>query len=218
MNALEWHVLTGCSFISTGCANCYAVQRTAVDPARHGLTKPMVGGTHAWTGRIRLNRQVLTQPVGLTAPTFVYVANHSDLFHENGDARWVDAVFKVMEQCPQHVFYLATKRAKRMRDYVNGRYLGTAAGNIWFGVSVERQHEADQRIPMLLETRGGFRFVSCYPLLGPLDLGPYLKSGGINCVLAGQEDERPAKPEWTTAIEQACAGHNIKYHFGTRLS
>jgi len=119
----------------------------------------------------------------------------SDLFHESVPDEWIDRIFAVMALCPQHTFQVLTKRAERMRDYIYGKWANIecnrVAGiflaaaelnhgkykafdwplsNVWLGVSCERQQEADERIPDLLQTPAAVRFISAEPLLGPIDL------------------------------------------------
>ncbi|MCC2097998.1 MAG: phage Gp37/Gp68 family protein, partial [Hyphomicrobiales bacterium] len=129
-------------------------------------------------------------------PRMIFVNSTSDLFHENVPDEWIDRIFAVMALSPQHTFQVLTKRAKRMRKYLNRpdhaeqidramddvapahwhrRELQDFANandvlpNVWLGVSAERQKEADERVPDLLATPAAVRFVSAEPLLGPID-------------------------------------------------
>ena len=141
-----------------------------------------------WTHTDRLD-----QPLRWKRPRRIFVNSMSDLFHEAVSDEFVDRVFAVMALCPQHVFQVLTKRAERMRDYL-GANPGEQAGvrdrvlvamqrvagvsvavtwplwNVWLGVSVENQHFADERIPLLLQTLAAVRFISAEPLLGPINL------------------------------------------------
>jgi hypothetical protein len=114
----------------------------------------------------------------------IFVNSMSDLFHESAPDAWIDRIFTVMALCPQHVFQILTKRPERMQKYLSGencRYATRrlfdwdvdncwALPNVWLGVSVENQAAADERIPLLLQTPAAVRFISCEPLLGPVDL------------------------------------------------
>jgi protein gp37 len=194
-----WNPIVGCSVISPGCTNCYAMRdawRKGFNPKTpqyHGLTRS-VNDKPVWTGEVRLVDIALLKPLRRKAPTMYFVNSMSDLFHEEVPDAWIDKVFAVMALSPQHTFQVLTKRAKRMREYfVSGRealhtrwlwagrdMLGCYAGgvingvwplpNVWLGVSTERQQEADVRIPELLATPAAIRFVSAEPLLGPIDL------------------------------------------------
>ena len=185
-----WNPVTGCSIVSPGCTNCYAMRlagtRLKHTPSRTGLTKDTKAGP-VWNGQVRLNEGWLDQPLRWKRPRRIFVCAHGDLFAENVPDEWIDRVFAVMALSPQHTFQVLTKRAARMRDYLNGdwsiRIIGALPGhvagwlssgrnilpNVWLGVSAERQQEADERIPDLLATPAAVRFVSAEPLLGPVD-------------------------------------------------
>jgi protein gp37 len=193
-----WNVITGCSVISPGCTNCYAMRlagtRLKHTPSRRALTRDTKAGP-VWTGEMRFNEQWLTQPLKWPRPRMIFVCAHGDLFHESVPNEWIDRVFAVMALAPQHTFQVLTKRAKRMRAYIaehhsrNGVELAAERikpskglpvspkwcfqwplPNVWLGVSAEDQTRADERVPELLATPAAVRFVSCEPLLGPIDL------------------------------------------------
>ena len=126
----------------------------------------------------------------------IFVNSMSDLFHEDVPDSFIDKVFAVMALTPQHTFQVLTKRPERMLQWFDpgvdnrGHAVGEAMGaltqgkdpglpdwplpNVWIGVSVEDQEAADERIPTLLKTPAAVRWVSSEPLLGPLDLEPWL--------------------------------------------
>jgi protein gp37 len=195
-----WNPVTGCTMVSAGCTNCYAMglagTRLAHHPSRAGLTRES-GGRPVWTGEVRLNEQWLDQPLRWRRPRRIFVCAHGDLFHEAVPDAWIDRVFAVMALAPQHQFQVLTKRPDRMQEYFKARregdpwaeaadYLADRLGlkdhpvvleprdiplpNVWLGVSVEDQATADARIPHLLATPAAVRFVSAEPLLGPVDL------------------------------------------------
>ncbi|QOF71437.1 phage Gp37/Gp68 family protein [Aminobacter sp. SR38] len=118
-----WNPITGCSVVSPGCTNCYAMKlagtRLKHIPSRAGLTRDSKAGP-VWTGEVRLNEQWLDQPLRWKAPRRIFVCAHGDLFAENVPDHWIDRVFAVMALAPQHTFQVLTKRSRRMRDYVNG--------------------------------------------------------------------------------------------------
>jgi protein gp37 len=113
--------------------------------------------------------------------------------------------------------------------------------NVWLGVSAERQQEADERIPELLNTPAAIRFISAEPLLGQIDLSPWLPfvesdpsdprmvlaetpvAGGIDIeqqvldwVIAGGESGRQARamhPNWARALRDQCAAAGVPFFF-----
>lgn len=118
-----WNIVTGCSVVSPGCTNCYAMHlagtRLQHHPSRAGLTKQSKAGP-VWTGEVRLNEKWLTQPLRWKRPRMIFVCAHGDLFHESVPDAWIDRVFAVMALAPRHTFQVLTKRAKRMRRYFEG--------------------------------------------------------------------------------------------------
>jgi len=116
-----WNPITGCSVISPGCTNCYAMKlagaRLRNTPSRTGLTIDSKSGP-VWNGQVRLNEQWLTQPLHWKKPRKIFVCAHGDLFHENVPDEWIDKVFAVMALAPQHQFQVLTKRAERMWEYL----------------------------------------------------------------------------------------------------
>lgn len=119
-----WNPLAGCSLVSPGCTNCYAMGHAArlLDkPGSHyeGTTKRVIGKA-VWTGKIgKAPDHIMAQPLRWKRPRMVFVNSMSDLFHEDVPDEWIDEVFAVMALCPQHTFQILTKRPERMREYTN---------------------------------------------------------------------------------------------------
>lgn len=199
---IEWadatvNAVNGCSVVSPGCTNCYAMRlagtRMKHHPTRAGLTIDTKAGP-VWTGEVRLNEPALLQPLSWKRPRRIFWNAHGDLFHDKVPDEWIDRVFAVCALTPQHKHMILTKRSARMRDHICSRAgdymvrlpqalddMGIARSsqhpllhwplnNVWLGVSVEDQQRADERIPDLLATPAAVRFLSCEPLLGPVDL------------------------------------------------
>lgn len=201
MRMLAWRPIIGCSFASTGCANCTALKGAPADLTRRGK---------GWTGETRLVPEVLDVPRRAEAPTAWFVCEHGDLFHAATPDDWIDRVFDVMEACPRHSFQILSKRAARMGAYLAARYGGrTAPAHLAFGVSAERQRELDARAPVLRAAPVAVRFVALYPLLGPVDLTGHL--AGLAMVQAGDEAQRPADPAWFAAAERQCRGAGVPF-------
>ena len=126
-----WNPVVGCSIVSPGCTNCYAMQMAArietMQPASHyaGTTKS-VHGHSVWTGKVALAPDhILTAPLRWKKPRRIFVNSMGDLFHESVPDAWIDRVFAVMALCPQHTFQVLTKRSRRMREYcgdIEGSY------------------------------------------------------------------------------------------------
>jgi len=118
-----WNPVVGCSIVSPGCTNCYAMRMAArieaMDSSSHyaGTTKK-VNGNAVWTGKVALAPDhILTAPLRWKKPRKIFVNSMGDLFHESIPDEWIDRVFAVMALCLQHTFQVLTKRAERMREY-----------------------------------------------------------------------------------------------------
>ena len=116
-----WNPVTGCTVVSPGCTNCYAMKlaggRLRHHPSRKGLTDGSKAGP-VWNGKVRFNHVWLDQPLKWKRPRMIFVCAHGDLFHEAIPDEWIDVVFAVMALAKQHTFQVLTKRPERMRDYL----------------------------------------------------------------------------------------------------
>lgn len=122
-----WNPVVGCSVVSPGCTNCYAMKMAARLEAMGGALNHYCGTTvrssagPVWTGKVaQAPEHILTRPLGWKQPRRVFVNSMGDLFHESVPDAWIDRVFAVMALCPQHTFQILTKRAARMREYMSG--------------------------------------------------------------------------------------------------
>lgn len=124
-----WNPVVGCTIVSPGCKNCYAMAQAArivrmADGAgkatHYAGTVEAVKGKPVWTGTMALAPDsILTQPLRWKAPRRIFVNSMGDLFHEDVPDEWIDRVFAVMALAPQHTFQILTKRSARMRAYVS---------------------------------------------------------------------------------------------------
>lgn len=204
-----WNWITGCSKISAGCVNCYAAE--AAKSARLQQF-PQYQQVKGWNGEIAFVESQLNKPFKYRRPTKFFTASMSDVFHENVLDEWRDKAFAVIEQCPQHTFQILTKRPQRMLEYINSRY-ERPLSNVWLGVTCENQKAADERIPILMDTRSRIKFLSCEPLLGEIDLSHHLNwfdeddRSIIDWVIVGGESGSSARPchvGWIRSIVNQC--------------
>ena len=228
-----WNPLHGCSLVSKGCQNCYAMKladRFKTHPnekvrARYdGLTK-VVNGNAVWTGEVNLHWDLLDEPFKWKKPAYVFVNSMSDLFHEKVPHLFVDRALETIKQNPHLIFQVLTKRPERMAHYFQIREVPK---NFWAGTSVEDQKTADERIPELLKIPAKVRFLSCEPLLGPVEFSDVTNRAdcvqqlgkpamqGIHWVIVGGEsgaNARPMHPSWARSLRDQCVAADVPFFF-----
>lgn len=211
-----WNPVTGCTKVSQGCKHCYA--ETIANRMWAKQYVPNADGTSRRFTDVRCHSDRLEKPLHWRTPRRVFVNSMSDLFHPDVPDEFIQSVFVVMEKTPQHTYQVLTKRPLRMMNFARDwtelpddapERFGPAP-NIWLGVSVENQAAADERIPLLLQTPAAVRFLSCEPLLGPIQLADACNDcleDGIHWVIIGGESGphfRPMNTAWAEHILYQC--------------
>jgi len=159
--------------------------------------------------KVRTHPDQLNIPYTWKHSKIVFVNSMSDLFHENISLDFIKQVFAVMNDNPQHVFQVLTKRAERLFS-VHKELKWTH--NIWMGVSVENEKVAN-RISLLKKTRAKVKFLSCEPLIGAL---PKLRLKKIDWVIVGGESghkPRPMNSDWVLDIQEQCEKADVAFFF-----
>jgi protein gp37 len=208
-----WNPVAGCTVISPGCTNCYAMRMAARLEAMSvqkykGLTRRS-GGRAVWTGKIRLDQGSLDVPKGWSKPKKIFVNSMSDLFHEAVPPVFIARVWNVMAETPQHTYQILTKRPDRMAEICN--QLPTLS-NVWLGTSVENADYLD-RIDQLRKVNAVIRFISFEPLIGSV-VGANLKD--IHWAIVGGESgpkSRAMREEWVDEIESMCRAECTAFFF-----
>jgi len=135
----------------------------------------------------------------------------SDLFHKDVPVEFIQKVFNVMNENPQHVFQVLTKRADVLYEYDQAKLLKWTH-NIWMGVSVE-DGRVVERIKFLRKTKAKTKFLSLEPLIGPL---PHLNLKKIDWVIVGGESGRKPRPmnvDWVLDIQEQCEQAEVAFFF-----
>lgn len=212
-----WNPVAGCTPISPGCLNCYAA-RMALRLARinpgpknkyRGTAKRAKNGRPVFSGVINLDPDALDLPRKWRKGRLIFVNSMSDLFHENVPPEFVQQVFRVMNECPQHHFQVLTKRPERALELAPQLEWSQ---NIWMGTSVENAVYIN-RIETLRRIPANVRFLSCEPLIGPI---PKLPLDGIHWVIVGGESgphARPMEEAWVTQIRDRCKSFDVPFFF-----
>jgi protein gp37 len=199
---MTWNPTTGCDKISAGCKFCYAevmsrrLQAMGVEKYKDNF-------------EVRTHDDALDIPYTWRGSKVVFVNSMSDLFHKDVPLTFIKKVFKVMNENPQHVFQVLTKRAERLHE-LHKQLKWTH--NIWMGVSVENE-KVQGRIDFLQKTGAKVKFLSLEPLIGPLSK---LNLNKIDWVIVGGESghkPRPMNPDWVLDIQAQCEKKEVAFFF-----
>jgi protein gp37 len=192
-----WNPTVGCNKVSPGCKHCYAETITK----RFHQNFP--NGFD-----FTLHPERLDEPRRWRKPSRVFVNSMSDLFHERMPLGFLQEIFDVMEECPQHVFQILTKRHERMLELAPQL---SWSENVWMGVSVEAQDYV-HRVDYLRRVPARVRFLSCEPLLGPLEFN----LEGIHWVIVGGESgpgHRTIEADWVRSIRGQAEACGVAFFF-----
>lgn len=201
LNFLSWN----CNKVSPGCKNCYAMT--------HSQQYPRNSAGGQFLGAPGWRENAVKELAAIKPGNTVFVNTHSDTFHESNPVAWLKVMFNHMNQRPDLIFLLLTKRpqiAELSSDFLRW------TDNIWLGVSVE---SADymHRLNVLDHVPAAHRFVSFEPLLGYIPqvaLRPALKH--IDWIIAGGESgeyRRPLGKQWAVDIQQIASQLKIPFYF-----
>ena len=199
---MTWNPVTGCTKVSQGCKFCYAEVMSRRLQSM-GLKKYERGF------EVRIHPQALEAPYGWKKPKIVFVNSMSDLFHKDVPPPFIQNVFSVMKDNPQHIFQILTKRASRLAELSNEL---NWTPNVWMGVSIENNKNKN-RIDLLRKTNAKIKFLSLEPLLGPL---PALNLEKIDWVIVGGESghrPRPMDSTWVIDIQKQCKKNDVAFFF-----
>jgi protein gp37 len=199
---MTWNPVTGCTKVSAGCQHCYA-ERMAKRLQAMGVER------YRNAFQVTLHEDLIELPLKWKRPRLVFVNSMSDLFHEDVPLDFIQRVFETMVRCPEHNFQVLTKRSRRLHEVAHRL---PWPSNVWIGVSIE-DASVIYRIHDLCAVPAATRFLSCEPLLGPLDDLPL---DGIQWVIVGGESgpgARPMRSEWVESIMRQCRVADVPFFF-----
>lgn len=234
-SSIEWtdHTFNpwwGCTKVSAGCDHCYAdtlSTRYGYNVWGHDAPRRFFGDAH-WSEPLKWNRDGVKEDVRRR----VFCGSMCDWAEGRPDqAEARVRLFALIEATPGLDWLLLTKRPGAIRHLVPASWLETAPANVWYGTSTENQEQADKRIPELLKVPAVVRFLSCEPLLGPVDLSPWMvregqyekaewmlahygRSQPLDWVITGGESgngARPCNPDWVRSLRDQCNAGGVAY-------
>lgn len=201
-----WNPVAGCTVLTAGCTNCYAMRMAArleaMGTEKYAGTTRKSGGRAKWTGRVTLDHKALSIPETWARPRRVFVNSMSDLFHPLVPAGFIRQVWSTMEATPRHTYQILTKRPERMSEVLSDKSFPILS-NVWLGTSVE-DGSVLRRLDYLRQVPAAVRFVSFEPLIGSVAGADLLD---IHWAIVGGEsgpNARPMDPKWVDEIQHAC--------------
>lgn len=220
----SWTVTSGCSKVSAGCVNCYAIKAAwrmshnpnpKVSAAFSGTVEKDASGRLDWSGTIRCLDDRLGWPVKWGKPRRIFVDSLADLFHPDVPFEFIEAVYGVMRREDRHTYQLLTKRPSIAAEFFSEHRdkFNYALPHVWFGVTVESQ-QWTSRIPTLLSLPVCHRWLSIEPLLSPVQLEPeWLEdSAGLDWIVIGAETGKGARGlarHWVTDLIDQCKAAGV---------
>ncbi|WP_425404605.1 DUF5131 family protein [Hwanghaeella sp.] len=227
----------GCTKVSPACDHCYAEawdKRFGGERWAPGATRTRTSADN-WKQPRKWN--AAAERAGVRKK--VFCASLADVFDNKVPSEWRANLWELIRKTPSLDWLLLTKRPQNIEKMLPENW-GIGWPNVWLGTTVENQEEAERRIPSLLSIPARVRFLSCEPLLGPVDLtkvqfGQCLRNcltgsvldelgqrkvmaGGprIHWVIAGGESgpgARPSHPYWFRQLRDQCAEAGTAFHF-----
>jgi len=206
----------GCLKVSAACDNCYAelwAKRMGHQLWGRDSPRRFFGETH-WSEPLRWNDEA-----GVDGRRErVFCASMADVFERRSELNAERIrLWRLIERTRNLDWLLLTKRPQNIQRLTPWR--DDWPENIWLGTTVENQILAEKRLPFLLSIPSAVRFLSCEPLLGPLNLGAWFKRDGfrsIDWIIAGGESGggcRPMHPDWLRSLLAQCRTYNVPFHF-----
>ena len=217
-----WNCVTGCTPCSPGCDNCYARRMTN---RLHGK------GLYKYRNKfdVTIHPDEIETPIRWRKPSLIFVCSMSDLFHEDVPQSFIHQMFGVMKHCERHIFQVLTKRPQNIPKSIEW------PENVWCGLTVCTQKEADEKIRIHRKVNAKVHFLSVEPMLEEIGLSGYILDYGngytfpslchkyrtklidlYDQIICGGESghtDRALEPEWARSLRDQCVDANVPFFF-----
>lgn len=210
-----WNPIVGCTIVSPGCTNCYAMQMAArleaMGSAKYAGTTRRSGRRAVWTGMLGVDEKAIDAPIRWRKPRLIFVNSMSDLFHEGVPDEVILRIWRVMAVARQHTYQVLTKRPERMAAFLQN-HRPCALPNVWLGTSVESR-DYISRIDDLREAPAAVRFVSFEPLLGAIGR---VSLADVHWAIVGGESgprAREMQRNWVDELRRSCELQSVAFFF-----
>lgn len=216
-SSIEWtdHTFNpwwGCTAVSPACDHCYAEAWARRFGVLWGVGKARRFASEAyWRQPLAWNAKAAK----LSVRPRVFCASMADVFDNEVPQEWRMRLWQLIEDTPHLDWLLLTKRIGNVPWMFPLSWISYPRANVWLGISVVNQEEADRDIPKLGRMKAAVRFLSCEPLIGDLSLEVAL-SGVVDWVIVGGESgpgARPMNPLWALSLRNQCRAFAVPFFF-----
>lgn len=222
-NMYDWHIAMGCTPCSPACLQCASARWLGNKPVAAklinwvkdcGVITTLLGERRTvpvFNGTVRLFPDNLVAPLTLKPGAQVFVCGCSDAFHDSVPFDYMAGVIWIIEQRPDLVFFLISRRLERALEFC--KWLGRELPrNLWIGTSAEDQEKYDKRAAYLCEMPAKHRGMSLKPLMGPIVIDP-VKQDFV--IVGGQSGlgAMPMHPKWAGSIRDQCVSARVAFQF-----
>lgn len=203
----SWSPITGCTWESPACDNCYA-RKMAKRLKAMGQEKYKNGFN------VSHHYEELNKDFGRKSKK-IFVCSMSDLFHSYVDEIFIYKVFQKIFKEHNHIFQILTKRPERASVILNSNFTVDLPENVWFGITTENQEQFDRRKNYLYKIPAQVKFLSIEPMLSEIELDHFTLTH-IDWVIVGGETGPKARymnPGWARSIRDQCKEYGIPFFF-----
>lgn len=201
-----WNPWHGCHKYSAGCANCYVYR----GDAKRGIDSSIVTKTAAFDAPVK---RLKNGNYKIKSGQMVWTCFSSDFFVPDADP-WREECWDMMRERSDLHFFFITKRIERLAECTPHDW-GDGWDNVTICCTMENQEMVDYRMPIYRHAPIKHKIIICEPILGPIDLSPWLGSWAEQVVAGGESGAkaRPCNYDWLLSLHDQCVAAGIPFQF-----